>query len=220
MNSRKTTPLDVGGVPRVDLLPPEVKAARRARSTRRMLLYGIVGVAVVMALAVGGSAVVAGQAQTDLINAQAETQSLLSQQQKYIEVKKVQDQVKLVTAGQEVGASTEIQWKDYLDKVQATLPANVAIQGVTIESSTPLAVFPQATVPLQGPRVATVTFDVSSPVLPQLPQWLDSLSALPGFADATPDSVTFDKSTNLYTAKITMHVGSKAFDNRFGVKGK
>lgn len=220
MSTRKTTPLIVGGVPRVDLLPPEVKASRRAQATRRMLLYGIVGVAAVMALAIAGSAVLAGQAQSDLAAAQAQTQTLLSQQQKYIEVKRVQDKVKLVSAGQEVGASTEIQWKDYLDEVQATLPANVAIRGVTVESSTPLAVFPQATVPLQGPRVATVTFDVSSPVLPQLPQWLDALSTLPGFADATPDSVTFDKSTNLYTAKITMHVGSKAFDERFATKGK
>ena len=220
MSGQKAIPLVVGGVPRVDLLPPEVKASRRAHATRRMLVYGIVGVAVVMALAIAGSVVLAGQAQSDLATAQAETQTLLSQQQKYIEVKRVQDQVKLVAAGQEVGASTEIQWKDYLDKVQATLPANVAIQGVTVESSTPLAVFAQATVPLQGPRVATVTFDVSSPTLPQLPQWLDSLSTLPGFADATPDSVTFDKSTNLYTAKITMHVGSKAFDGRYASKGK
>jgi len=220
MSAKKESALDIGGEPRVDLLPPEVRASQRARSTRRMLAYGVVAVAVVMALAIAGFSVLAMQAQSDLAAAQAETQSLLLQQQKYIEVRTVQGDVALVKAGQQVGASTEIQWKDYLDKVQGTLPSGVTIQSVTIDSSTPLAVYQQATVPLQGPRVATVTFEASSPVLPQLPVWMTALSTLPGFADATPDSVNFDKTTSAYTAKITMHVNSEAFDGRFTAKEK
>lgn len=220
MSTKNAPVLVVGGEPRIDLLPPEVRASQRARSTRRMLAYGVVAVAVVMAVAVAGSSLLAVQAQSDLAAAQAETQSLLLQQQKYIEVRTVQGDVMLVKAGQEVGASTEIQWKDYLDKVQATLPSGVTIQSVTIDSSTPLAVYQQATVPLQGPRVATITFEASSPVLPQLPAWMTALSTLPGFADATPDSVNLDKTTNAYTAKITMHVNSDAFDGRFPIKEK
>ena len=220
MSAKKETLLVVGAEPRIDLLPPEVRASQRARSTRRMLAYGVVAVAIVMALAIAGSSLLAMQAQSDLAASQAETQALLVQQQKYIEVRTVQDDVSLVKAGQEVGASTEIQWKDYLDKVQATLPAGVTIQSVTIDSSTPLAVYQQATVPLQGPRVATITFEASSPVLPQLPVWMTALATLPGFADATPDSVNVDKTTNAYTAKITMHVDSDAFDGRFSAKEK
>ncbi|MFF2053034.1 hypothetical protein ACFVU2_15645 [Leifsonia sp. NPDC058194] len=220
MSTPKPRALVIGGEPRVDLLPPEVRASQRGRSTRRMLTYAVIAVAVVTATVVGGASFVAAQAQTDLISAQAETGSILAQQKRFIEVKKVQDDVAVVQAGQQVGASTEIQWTDYLEKVQGTLPSGVAIQSVTIESSTPLAVFAQSTVPLQGPRVATITFEVTSPVLPQLPAWLAALAALPGFADATPDAVTLDRTTNQYTAKITMHVNSSAFDDRFAGKGK
>lgn len=220
MSSQKPVELVIGGEPRVDLLPPEVRASQRGRSTRRMLVYAVVAVVVVTAVAAGGSTIAAAQAQVDLVTAQLETGSILVQQKKFLEVKKVQNDVAVVQAGQQVGASTEIQWKDYLDKVQGTLPSGVAIQSVTIESSTPLAAFAQSTVPLQGPRVATVTFEVTSPVLPQLPQWLASLGTLPGFADATPDAVTLDKTTDQYTAKITMHVNSAAFDSRFAGKEK
>lgn len=212
--------LVVGGEPRVDLLPPEVRANRTAKRTRRRLGYALIGVIVVTIAAIGGATAISVNSQVQLGDAQLQTSSLLAQQQKYSSVLVAQNQVQLTQAAQQVGASTEIDWKAYLDKVQATLPANVTISTVTIDSSSPLALYAQSAAPLQGSRVATISFAAQSPTLPEVPAWLDALATLPAFADAVPGSVTLDAATNVYTANITMHVNSAAFDNRFAPKEK
>lgn len=212
--------LVIGGEPRVDLLPPEVKAARKARATNRLMAFAVVAVAVIVAAATGGASFFSIQAQNQLATSQAQTGTILAQQKNYIEVRKVQEGVSLVQAAQQVGASTEISWRDYLQKVQATLPGNVAIETVTIDSATPLAIYSQPTAPLQGARVATLTFQATSPTLPEVPVWLRSLGTLKGFADATPGSVSLDPSKNVYTVKITMHINEAAFDGRFAPKEK
>jgi hypothetical protein len=99
--------------------------------------------------------------------------------------------------------------------VQATLPASVTITAVDVESSTPMAVYAQPTTPLQGSRVATISFTATSSVLPDVPAWLTSLATLPGYADALPGSVQLDSTSGVYTANITMHVNSDAFSKRF-----
>jgi hypothetical protein len=216
---KKTESLTIGGEPRVDLLPPEVRGQRNAAALRRRLGFGVI---VLLALAVGGSGVAgiqAIQAQVSLATEQARTTSLLLQQRKYIQVRSVQDEVGLIQAAQQVGTSTEIDWKKYLSEVQATLPANVALDAVTIDSASPLAAYTQATAPLQGSRVATLSFTAKSPTLPEVPAWLNSLAGLPGYTDASPSSVSLDNK-GVYTVIITMHINQAAYTNRFAAKGK
>jgi hypothetical protein len=213
-------PLILGGMPRVSLIPPEVLDGRKARGVRRALLWGVLGVLLITVAAIGGTALLGLKAQAGLADAQAQTGELLAEQGKYVEVKKTQNDVDLAQAAQQVGASTEIDWKDYLDKVQATLPADAALKSVAVNSATPLATYEQPTAPLQGSRVATLVFQATSPVLPVVPTWLASLATLPGFSDATPDSVTLDDTTHQYTVTITMHIDDAAFDKRFQTKEK
>jgi hypothetical protein len=212
--------LSVGGEPRVDLLPPEVRAARKAKRTRRALGYGVLATVIVMVLSAGAAFAFNVASQARMLVAQSETASLLAQQQDFVKVRAVQSQVGIAQAAQQVGASTEIDWKAYLSRVQATLPGEVLMQKVTVDSSTPLAIYTQATAPLQPSRVATLTFTASSPNIPQVPTWLRSLAKLPGYADATPGTITLDKTTNQYTVNITMHINDAAFDKRFQPKGK
>lgn len=212
--------LIVGGEPHVDLLPPEVTELRRGHATRRALGLGIVGVLLLTLAGVGGSSLLAMTASSSLTDAQNQTTSLLAQQTKYIEVRRVQDQVKVIEAAQEVGASTEVDWRDYLVKVQQTLPANVSLQTITVDSASPLAAYAQATAPLQGTRIATLSVTAQSPTLPQVPSWLDALATLPGFVDAVPGSVTLDAQSKLYTVNIVLHINQDAFTKRFAAKGK
>ncbi len=211
----KEEALIVGGEPRVDLLPPEVLQGRAAKATRRRLGVGVVASVAVVALAAGGCFALSIQAQAELLTAQARTGDILAEQGKYIEVTKVQFHLDLATAAQQVGASTEVAWRDYLTQVQATLPASVVIDTVSIDSATPVALYAQSTAPLQGARMATVSFSAKSAVLPDVPTWLRSLATLPGFADALPGSVTLDEESGVYTASITMHVNAEAFSHRF-----
>jgi hypothetical protein len=215
----KTANLVVGGESRVDLLPQELRVKRKGKVIRRRLGFLVVLVAVVV---VGLSALVRAQgiqAKSDLSIAQADTQSILLQQRKYGEVSAIQKQVATIQAAQQVGTSTEINWKNYLISVQTTLPPNVTLDSVNIDSATPFASYAQASAPLQGERIATLSFTAISSTLPQVPQWLIALATLPGYADANPGSVNRTE-TGSYSVNITMHINQAAFTNRFATAGK
>ena len=212
--------LVVGGEPGADLLPPELRQSSKVRTLRRRMWSGVAALGLVMILGTGAAALEAMQMQSNLTAEQARTTALLVEQRKYGTVRTVQQEASLVQAGQQVGTSTEIDWQKYLNAVQATLPANVVLTSVTIEAGSPLQSYAQASVPLQGARVATLSFAARSATLPEVPTWLNSLTSLPGYADASPGSVTRDDTTGVYTVAITMHINEAAFTNRFAAKGK
>ena len=210
----KSPVLIIGGESTVDLLPPEFRHRRKARVLRRRLgvFLGLFAIFLVSCVALLGAQ--ATQAERDLEIAQANTTYLLSQQKIYGEVRRVQEEVHTIQAAQEIGTATEIDWQRYLTLVQATLPKNVAIETIKIDSATPFAPYTQATAPLQGTRIATLSFTAISPTLPQVPAWLIALTSLPGYADASPGSVVRNES-GTYAVSITMHINKVAFSHRF-----
>ena len=216
IGKREGQTLTIGGESRVDLLPTEVSFARKAKVVQRRLGFVLFLVAILM---VGGVALVraqALQAQVNLSIEEANKRSLLLQQRKYVEVQWIQEEMGTIQAAQLVGTSTEINWRQYLTSVQATLPSNVTLDTITIDSATPFAPYAQASAPLQGARIATLKFTAKSPTLPQVPAWLIALTSLPGYADASPGSVTRSES-GAYSVSITMHINEAAFSNRFAV---
>ncbi|TFB87092.1 hypothetical protein E3O44_08060 [Cryobacterium algoricola] len=216
----KDAVLIIGGMPRVGLLPPEVQQDRNAAAIRRRLVISAVGILAIMVVGTGASTVLASQAQTRLDDEQSRTASLIAEQSKYLEVRSVQSEVTLVQAAQQVGVSTEVNWKEYLTSVAHTLPQGVTIDTVTLDFGSPISPYSQPTAPLQGARVGTVTFDAKSATLPDVPAWLDALASSPGFADALPQSVNRDETTGVYTVNITMHVNDGAYSKRFATGGK
>lgn len=213
----KAKAASLGGAPRADLLPPEVGEGNRARSVRRSLKLGIVGVLVIVLAATGGAWFLAFVAHNNLLASQDATVTLLAEQSAHAEVRDVKNNVAISKAAQEVGASTEIDWKTYLLALQATLPAGVTVTGVDTDSASPITDFAQSTVPLEGGRVGTLAFAATSPTLPSIPSWLNGLRSLPGFVDAVPNSVT-QQADGSYTASITMHINAEAYSGRFAPK--
>ena len=208
--------LVVGGVPRADLLPTEVLVDRRQRATVRRAWFGVVVVGAVVALGVGISTIDSMSSSRELRNAQDEGTTLLQQQGQYASVRDVESRTALAEAAQQVGGSTEIDWSNYLTNVQRSLPAGVSIIGVTVDSASPLETYDQPTTPLQGARVATLTFEADSPTLPSIPDWLDRLRDLDGFVDANANSVTLDtNSGGHYTVNMTLHIDDRAFDGKY-----
>ncbi|MEO8263758.1 MAG: hypothetical protein ABI566_14410 [Pseudolysinimonas sp.] len=210
---RAAAPLVVGGQPRANLLPPEIILKRKQLKTRRALRFGVVLVAIGTAAACALTFGVASVAQVQFTLAQDTQAKLIQEQGTYSEVRDVQTTIATITAGQQVGASTEINWQSYLTKLQGTLPAGVSLQTVDIESGTPMQTFAQSDGPLQGARVASLTFTATSSTLPTIPDWLRAMAKLPGFVDATPGSVTVDE--GVYSATVLMHINTDAFSLRF-----
>lgn len=209
----------LGGNRQIDLLPTETRQLVAARKLRDRLGLAVVAVLLLVVLGWGGAGVAAMVAQGELTGEQAQTGLLLAEQRKYGEVRQVQDEVALVQAARGIGMSPEIDWKAYLDDVQKTLPGGMAIDTVQIDSSSPQTAYVQSTAPLQGNRVATLSFTAKSPTLPVVPPWLDRLQGLRGFADALPGSVVKNPDGS-YMINITMHINEGAFSKRFAAGGK
>ncbi|MEQ1736715.1 MAG: hypothetical protein ABL886_10000 [Rhodoglobus sp.] len=206
-------PLVVGGQPRANLLPPEIILKRKQLKTRRALRAGVLLVAVATAAGCVLTFGVASVAQVQFGLAQQTQQALVLEQSEYQEVSDVQDTINTIVAGQQVGGSTEINWRSYLLLLEATLPAGVVLDTVKIESGTPMAAFIQSNAPLQGARVAALSFTVNSPTLPSIPDWLRSMADLPGFVDAIPGNVKGAEGS--YAVDVVLHVNAEAFSMRF-----
>lgn len=210
-------PLVIGGEPRVSLLPAEVTAVRKARANRRLLGFVVVGVVLIVGAACGAVVWQSIQAQMALAAAQERTTQLLQEQLKYSEVRSVQEEVNRTVAARQVGASTEVDWKAYLEGIRRVLPGNVTIDTVTVDAASPLEAYAQPTVPLQAQRVATITLTITSPSLPTVPEWLEALKTLPGYADGTPNAITQDDGGD-YTVNLTLHVNDGAYSHRFAAE--
>ncbi len=215
----KSQLIETGEYPRIDLLPPEIRNKRKARRIGRRIGYGTLLLTMVMfgeAAYVRAQAIQAGK---NLRIEQRMTQSLLLQQNQYREVQIVQEKIDLIQAAQRVGSSTEIKWETFLKAVQSTLPPNVKIDSFNIDSETPFSSYSQANTPLQGQRIATLNFTATSSTLPRVPDWLTSLSTLPGYSDASPGSLTRNDSGS-YSLNINMHINRAAFTNHYATLGQ
>ncbi|GAA4142944.1 hypothetical protein [Leifsonia shinshuensis] len=210
----------VGMEPRVDLLPPEVRAERRNARTRRGFGWGVLAVVLVVLIAAGGAFSLNVVSQAALLTARGDTASLLAQQARYAPVRDLQKQVALAQAAQQAGASTEIDWKAFLDKVGAAQPSGLSLATVAVDSIAPTAIYQQSTDPLQGPRVGTVTVVGNSAALPNVPAWVAALQKIPGVVDVVPGTVTLDEAKNVYKATVTIHVSESLYTKRFAPKGK
>jgi hypothetical protein len=206
--------LILGGEPRINLLPPEVAQQAIDRTLRRKLILATAGVLVLVMIGVGGAFLHAATSALRLVAAQAETTDLLSEQSKYVAVRQVEAQVDTALAARAVAGWTEVDWQTYLQGVSEVLPADVGIDAVVVDSTSPLSVYPQPSAPLQDARVATLTVTMTSPGLPTVPQWLEALHTLPGVTDAVAGSITVLEAGG-YTVVVTMHIDSDAFSGRF-----
>lgn len=207
-------PQPVNSQPRADLLPPEVEEGRQARRVRA---NSIVAVVLVLALVVAGYvglSLLAINAQAELAAAQQRTQDLLTEQAKYAEAQHVTSLIAAATAGREVGTSTEIDWKVYLQRIQDLLPAGTIITNFRAQTASPMSDFQQPNAPLQGDRIGELSFTAETPGLPEVESWLISLRELPGFVDAAPGTVALE-TTGIYQASITMHIDVGAYLNRY-----
>lgn len=210
--------LETGLAPRANLMPPELVANRRALSTRRQLRFGLVVVLVLVVLGVGASFVYAQQAQQALQSAQADTAALNAKLGGYKDLLAAQKEITVGQSAVEVGGSTDIDWAAYIGKLQSTLPSGVQLTGITADSMGIEKPYTQSIVPLEQSRIGTLTFTAKTTQAPSIPDWIDRLSALPGFADATPQSVSYDG--NAYTATVMMHINKDAFSNVYAKADK
>lgn len=212
-SGRKAAPAPVGLPPRVSLMPPELGERNKQLAVQRGLRLLMVFVAALVVAAIVGAwylslqAAIARDAEID------RTAELQAQRLGYQHVQEAMDAVTLGAAGVHVGGSTEIDLLGYLSLVAQSLPEGVRLDTFSLESQSITTLYPQSQIPLEGPRIGTLTFTAVTDGLPRIPVWLDSLAKLPGFVDAVPGSVVLLNEGG-YTVDITLHLNSGAYTNR------
>lgn len=208
----------VVGPPQVNLLPPEVRAARGLRSTKRILVLSLVGVVGVCGVAFVASSVTAANAVVRLGDAQAETTRLMVEQSQYAEVPLVKGALADTHQAIELGMSTEVQWKSYLDAITAVLPEGVSIDILSTTGATPMSGSPALTNPLQPVSTGQITFTARSLTVPNTAAWIEALDSVPGLGGAWTSSVTVTGSedgTTYYDVSASVQVLDTAYSHRF-----
>jgi len=165
-------------VPRVDLLPPEIRAARRFKHTQRRL-----GAAVALTLIAAVGATVWAQtqvdaAQSDLEAAQSQVTHLKSQQTQFADVPKVLSQLDAARAARASALGHDVLWYRYLDDLALASPSSTTLGSF---SATVTDTLSPASNPLEATGLGTVTFaGKTSDAFPGVAQWLTSVSTVHG----------------------------------------
>lgn len=207
--------LVLGGPPRVDLLPQEIKAGKQAAGVRRGLAVGVVAIIVLSAAGYGVAALGALNAANALSNEQDETARLLAEQAQYSEATTLVTRVKGLEAALLTGTSTEIEWFPVLTTLDDLLP-NPGTMAVNITSASPIESHPQAINTLQKPRVATILMSVRTRTLFDAGNYLTKVrDRLPSVVDATATGATFDDTDKSYVTSLTIHLDESLLLKRF-----
>jgi hypothetical protein len=203
--------------PQVNLLPPEVRAARSLSAIKRWLAIGLVVVLAVIALGYGGAVLVRSSAETALTSAEDDQMALRTEESKYAEVPRVLKAITATTDARELGMATEVSWRAYLDAIAAILPAGMSIDDFTLTGPSPIAAAPTAADPLQGLSIGTMSLQLRSTTAPVTSDLLDALDALPGIDSPWVSSVATaeENGTVYYSVALSAVFNDAALAGRF-----
>lgn len=217
MSGRKAdaTGLVIGGEPRIDFLPPEVKASKEAKRTRRSMTALVLIVVAACAAGFVFSATLAGQAQGELSAAQERTQALIQEQGEYNEVRMITGQLAASANARLVGSANEIMWATYMARLVASLPAGATITKYSVEAPTFNEGVSIPDNPLRGASVATVRFVASFPSIAAAKNALKNLEILDGYAGAWVTPISRDDDDGTYSADFTLAVNTDVLERRF-----
>ncbi len=205
--------------PQVDLMPPEVRAGRRLKRTKRVLVLVLVAVLAVSAAGYAGALVSANSAAADLESAQQETTRLTAEQAKYAEVPKVLGDISQVETARRLGTTPEVLWTPYVNALRAVTPVGVSIDNLTVTGLDPLHQAPVAASVLAGPSIGTIRFTAKALTLIDTSDWLDALNGVPGLGDAwfSNEAIGDANGVTYYQVSATVELNSTALANRFAV---
>ncbi|HEY0188563.1 MAG TPA: fimbrial assembly protein [Cellulomonas sp.] len=209
----------VSPLPQVNLLPPEVLAAKGARVVRRWLAVGLVLVLGLCGAGYAGSLLVESGAQDDLESAQAETAAIQAETLTYAEVPQVRAELDRAEEAEQLGMGVEVQWGSYLGAVSVLLPDGISLEGFTVTESSPMEAATLSTDVLQDPAVGSIQLVGRSSTLPDTASWIEAMDAIPGLAGTRVATMVIssddDAGTTFYRVTLTTQVTTEAYSLRF-----
>lgn len=202
----------------VNLLPPEVTAARTLRRVKVWLLVAVgvvvAGLVLLLLLALQTERI----AQDRLAQAQERTVALQREAARYAEVPQVLGQIEDVEQARDVGMSTEVRWRTQVDALTAVLPSTMSLENYSLVAPAPQDALPSPADALQRPAVASIAFDARSLTVPDTAALMDALEAVPGFQDVRVTTVgrtAGENGTVYYQVAGSVQLTDRTFAHRF-----
>ena len=171
-------------VPRVNLLPPEILAARRFRHLQLGLAAGLVAVAAVCGAATVWADGGVSSAQADLDATRADGVRLAQQQARYAEVPKALAELDTVRAVREEALGTDVAWYTFLSDLALQTPPDTSLVSVTI-SMTGRSTAAPSTVPLAPSGLGSVRVTGQARRYVDVAAWLDAVNEVHGLAGSS-----------------------------------
>jgi len=214
---KKNVNLVIGGSPRADLLPPEIKQDEKNRAQRKNLIGVMIGAAVLVLVGYAGATFVAQGAQAALEAENDKTATILTQQMEFAEAGSLSDQITAVKAARILGMSTESDWEVFLKEFSRSMsPTGVlGVADITVVGSTPLAALPPTVIPLEPSRVTEITLEVGSEKHSVIAAWLDKVDAMTGVVYNTNSEIFWDDKEDMYHTVVTVLFDDSLYLRRF-----
>ena len=206
-------------LPQVNLLPPEVSAARGVRRTQRWLAVGLLVVLVLCLMGWGGSMLVQDAAQDDLVQAQGDTAAIQAQTQQYAEVPQVLQQLDQAEQAQQYGMAADVLWANYIGAIVAVLPPDVKIESISSTLSTAAQAATLTPDPLTPGGIGELQLVGRTTTLPDTADWIEGLDGVPGFAGVRMSTMAVaadaDDGTTFYRVTLKVQVTDDALSGRY-----
>lgn len=207
-------------LPQVNLLPPEVKAARGLATIKRWLALAVLASVLVSAGMVAKAMNDRSSADDKLAEQRTDTARLNGLKTQYAEVPLVIGALTRAQDAREIGMSTEVLWSPYVRAVAATAPAGVRIETLRTASATPMLLPAGAADALSAAGVSTVSFTAQALTMPDFEAWLRQLATIPGFSDAWFSQATLTEQDDAiyYNVNALVILTDEGYSRRFSAE--
>jgi Tfp pilus assembly protein PilN len=175
-------------LPRVNLLPPEIGAARRLRKLQAGLGAGVGASVLVVGALVLAAAGQVGDAQDGLDTAKAQGTALQAETNKYADVPAVYAAVDAKEAQLNLAMGKEIRWSYFLNDLSLITPGKVWLENVTVAENVdpaPVAAAPAVAgaAPVNPAGIGTLTVSGRGFQHNDVAAWLRALAGQKGLAN-------------------------------------
>lgn len=204
--------LVVGGMPRVDLLPPAELERRYRRGLLRRWGIGLLAAALVTVLVIAGAMALRIVAETRLASERARTDASIAEIAALSEVGDTVRTLDDLEAFRAEAMLPDFEWAQLIDAVGQTLPANVRIVGFDV--TTGAGPDADAADAASAPG-ATVLLTLASPVPFDIVPAIRNIRPLPSILDADGREVRYEESDDDYRYELTILTDQEAYSGRF-----
>jgi hypothetical protein len=208
-----------------NLIPPELIAARRLKSLRKLLGAGIAALLLIGSFGYYLAALENADANADLVVAQAQTAQLRDQSLGYAGVIAIQGTINEVNTQLAQVMSADVDLAALMGELSSNLPATMIITQESITIS-PAGVADSTTdsttasgLDTSGlPRIGTITITGTGQALDNLSDYVDRLRTITGVVDVLPvsNSLSGESGTEF---NVTAGLTDAALSHRFDVGG-